>query len=206
MDELLHQIKHAAQQQSQEHRSFVYAHVASYDPKLHRVRCVIPSMRDAANNCVLTSWMPLGSSWSGNGFGFQIAPVGGATAQNPTAGEPVVIQLVERAYGVAAVASMFFNQTSLAPFPELQPGEMGIKHKSGSTLQFTNDGNVALTAHQDLLATAQRDVIVTATRNATVTAATKAQVTAPEIDLGNGGTLQAVKLADGSNSTVLKAQ
>jgi hypothetical protein len=29
---------------------------------------------------------------------------------------------------------------------------------------------------------------------------------APEVDISNGGTVQAVKLADGTNSTVLKAQ
>jgi phage baseplate assembly protein V len=40
----------------------------------------------------------------------------------------------------------------------------------------------------------------------TIKGSTKVTVTAPEVDISNGGTLQAVKLADGSNSTVLKAQ
>jgi hypothetical protein len=39
-----------------------------------------------------------------------------------------------------------------------------------------------------------------------VIASSKVTVVAPEVDVSNGGTLQPVKLADGSNSTVLKAQ
>ena len=176
MDELAHQIKQAALQQSQEHRPFVYAHIASYDPKLHRVRCVVPSMRDAGNNPTVTSWIPLGSAWAGNGFGFQVAPLGGATQQNPTAGEPVLLQLVERNYGVSVVASMIFNQVNLAPFPELQPGEMGAKHKSGSLLQFTNDGNVAVTSHQDLVVSVGRDATITTEGTTTVTATGDASI------------------------------
>ena len=144
MSELAHQIKHAAQQQSQEHRPFVYGHISSYDPALHRVRCIVPCMRDEAGNFTLTSWMPLQSTWVGPGWGIQIAPMGGATQQNPMAGEMVQIQLIERHYGVSTVASMFFNQTNKPPFPTLQPGEMGMKHKSGSLWQFTADGNLTI--------------------------------------------------------------
>lgn len=171
MDELIHQIKHAAQQQAQEHRPFLYAHIASYDPKLHRVRCVVPSLRDEGDNPVVTSWMPLASAWVGQGWGLQIAPKGGATQKNPTAGEPVVIQLVERSRGVAAVASMFFNQVNLAPFNDLQPGEFGAKHESGSLLKFTKDGDVQVSASRDLLLSAVRDVTITAGRNLSAGAA-----------------------------------
>jgi hypothetical protein len=178
MDELAHQIKHAAQQQSQEHRPFVYAHIASYDPKLHRVRCIIPSMRDEASNYVLTSWMPLESSWVGPSWGIQIAPLGGATQENPTMGEMVQLQLIERQYGVMTVASMFFNQTNQPPFPTLQPGEMGMKHKSGSLLQFTNDGNVAVMSAQDVVVNAGRDANVTTVRNAAINATGDASIVA----------------------------
>lgn len=39
-----------------------------------------------------------------------------------------------------------------------------------------------------------------------VKASSKVTVMAPEVDISNGGTVQALKLADGSDSTVLKAQ
>ena len=44
------------------------------------------------------------------------------------------------------------------------------------------------------------------TTQVTVKASSKVVVQAPEVDISNGGALQPVKLADGSNSTVLKAQ
>ena len=183
MDELLHQIKHAAGQQSQEHRPFVYGHIASYDPKLHRVRCVVPSLRDEAGNPVVTAWMPLCSSWVGAGWGMQIAPTGGATQENPTAGEPVVIQLVERNRGVMAVAGLFFNQVNMPPFDDLEPGEFGMKHQTGSLLKFTKDGDVQVSAARDLALSAARDVTITAGRNLTATAADVARMTGQNLQL-----------------------
>lgn len=46
----------------------------------------------------------------------------------------------------------------------------------------------------------------TSAPNVIIKASTKVTVTVPECDISNGGTLQPVKLADGTNSTVLKAQ
>jgi len=179
MDELAHQIKHAAQQQGDSPRPFVYGHISSYDPKLHRVRVVFPSLRDEADNPVLSSWMPLESHWVGPSWGFQVAPIGGATQQNPTQGEMVQVHFVEHRYGVTSCAKMFFNQVNQPPFTDLKPGEMGMKHQSGSYLKFTNDGNVTAVTHQDLVATVGRDATVTPTRDAVVTAGRNATVAAP---------------------------
>lgn len=50
------------------------------------------------------------------------------------------------------------------------------------------------------------DIGDSSTTTVKVIASTKVTVVAPEVDVSNGGTWQPVKLADGSNSTVLKAQ
>lgn len=44
------------------------------------------------------------------------------------------------------------------------------------------------------------------TETITIKSSVKVVIQAPAVEISNGGTLQAVKLADGSNSTVLKAQ
>jgi hypothetical protein len=44
------------------------------------------------------------------------------------------------------------------------------------------------------------------TTNLDIQASTMAKITSPRTQVGNGGVLQAVKLADGSNSTTLFAQ
>jgi phage baseplate assembly protein gpV len=166
MDELAHQIKHAAQQQSDNPRPFVYAHISSYDPKLHRVRVVFPSLRDEANNPVVSSWMPLESHWVGPSWGFQVAPIGGATQQNPTQGEMVQVHFVEHRYGVTSCAKMFFNQVNQPPFTDLKPGEMGMKHKDGAIIKFTNDKKLVISSALEIDITAPTTVI---TGNVTVT-------------------------------------
>jgi hypothetical protein len=145
-DELAHQIKQTSQQQSEDYGPFVYGHIASYDPALHRVRCILPAMRDEGGNAILTGWMPLGTSMAGPGIGFQYAPLGGATVQNPTAGELVKISRFDRTTGVGHIDGFMFNQVSSPPFPELAPGGLGIKTHAGSSLVMDQNGNVTVQA------------------------------------------------------------
>lgn len=183
-DELLHQIKHGASQQAGDDVPVAFGHIASYDPKLNRVRLTIPSWRDEGGNAVLTGWMPLTSGWVGNGWGMQIAPKGGASVDNPTQGEPCVISIVRKNQGVHLVAGLYFNQANMPPFPDLMPGEFGMKHETGSLLRFTQDGDVLLTTFRDLVATVGRDALLAVTRDVLVTGARDFKVTASrEIDL-----------------------
>jgi hypothetical protein len=229
-DELAHQMKHIAAQQAETYRPDVYGHVASYDPGTHRVRLVIPSLGDGDGNYVLTGWMPLGTIMAGSGWGVQIAPQGGASVQNPTAGEKCKVSIIERNYGVAVCAEMCFDQVFLPPFPGLQPGEIGVQSLAGSFLHFHASGEVelnlptgdltAIVAQGNINATAnQGDVNVTAAQgNATVaatagtarvTAGQAVSVVAPLISLNNGSGSplpQPIKLADNSDSTVVIAQ
>jgi phage gp45-like len=154
-DELLHQMKHAAEQQSGGYRPFLFAHVSSYDPKLHRVRLVVPSLADEANNYVLTGWMPLGLV-----AGVQYAPKGGATVINPTGGEPCVVGIIERERGTCFVASMIGNQISPPAFTDLQPGEVGIKASTGSFVRLKADNSIAVTSPGKVVVTASEVDIV----------------------------------------------
>jgi hypothetical protein len=183
VDELTHQIKHAAAQQEGPWRPSLYGHVASYDPATHRVRLVIPSLDDGDGNYVLTGWMPLGTMMAGAGWGVQIAPLGGATIANPTGGELCRVSLIERNYGAAVCAEMVFNQVNTPPFTDLQGGEMGIKALSGSFLRFHASGQVELNLPTgDLAATVvQGNITATAEQGNVTVAATQgdAIVSAP---------------------------
>ncbi len=143
-DELLHQMKHAAAQQAGDTVPIAFGHISSYDPKLHRVRLIVPSWIDDGGNPVLTGWMPLATGFAGLSYGLQIAPVGGATPQKPTQGEPCIIQLMRKGSGTSVCAGMFFNQTTLPPFTDLQAGECGLMAKSGSFIRFKQDNSVVL--------------------------------------------------------------
>lgn len=145
-DELLHQIKHAAGQQAQEFRAFAYGHVASYDPKTNRARVLFPAFRDQLGNMVLSPWLPCPTMWTGNGFGMQVAPFGGATSENPNRGEQCIVELIERQYGVTAIAHLTFNDSMTPPFPGMLPGEFGMKSKTGSTFYMDAAGNITVTA------------------------------------------------------------
>lgn len=175
IDELLHNIKMAGQQQDGDYAPFVYGHIANYDPKTHRVRVLLASVRNEDDVPVLTGWMTLGGV-GGNGWGMQIAPMGGATVDNPTSGELVLVQRIDRGFGVQAVACMVWNQVNVPPFPELQGGEVGIKCANGASLvldkqsNFTISGaaNVSVTGSGNLAMNVEGTANIQSTGNLTV--------------------------------------
>lgn len=117
-------LRHVAQQGG-EQVPFRYGHVSVYDPQLHRVRCIVPSMTDQDGNPTLSPWMPIGTMSAGNGFGVQVFFEGGATVQNPTAGEQCLIGTFDRQRGVSAVACCFYHSNNLPPatnLPSMQDG------------------------------------------------------------------------------------
>lgn len=132
MDELGHMIRHVAQQGGDQ-TPFRYGHIATYDPALHRVRCIIPSMTDQDGNPTLSPWMPLGTLSAGGGYGIQIFYQGGATVQNPTAGEQVLIATFDRQRGVSAVPTVFFHTNSLPPTTNLPSKMDGYNADAGAS-------------------------------------------------------------------------
>lgn len=125
MDNLGHIIRHVSQQGG-EQTPFRYGHISVYDPELHRVRCIIPSMTDQDGSPLLSPWMPLGTLSAGGGAGIQVFYEGGATVENPTAGEQCLICTFDRQRGVSAVPVVFFHPNSLPPSTNLPTQQDGF--------------------------------------------------------------------------------
>lgn len=164
-DELAHLIRQIASQQSAT-KVFAYGEISSYDEKLHRVRVSFPVLRDEEGNQELSPWMPLSSVWVGNGFGMQVAPIGG---------EQCIVELVESQHGVHVCANLLYNISSPPP-GGLTAGEALMQHQTGSFLKFHSNG--------DIETNTQGNVIVTSAQEIIVTAQTAVNVTAPQINLG----------------------
>jgi hypothetical protein len=130
--------------------------VSNYDPNLNAVRVIVPSMRDDQTGAPLHSgWLPLGSGWVGAGSGIQVIPQGGATADQPTLGELAVVSVNERGTGVAAVQCLLFSNAQPPPHTKLptgggmKPGEIIIRHVSGSLIRMHANGDVEVTTGGD---------------------------------------------------------
>lgn len=132
-----------------------------------------------------TGWCQVGSLMVGDHFGIQYALKGGATAEHPERGEQVQLSIQHRPSGLAAVANLTFNDTMPPPgggnnngggggggnnidpttdtdgSQQLQPGELIIKHESGSFIKFYQTGDVRLYTAQNLYALVQQDCDVT---------------------------------------------
>jgi hypothetical protein len=197
MDEFLHLIKQAAAQQTGDYRPFVYGHIASYDPKLHRIKAIVPSLRDENDQPVLTPWMPLGSLMVGSGFGVQFAPVGGATYEKPTDGEQVTIHIIDQDQGVSLSAHLAFNQVMAPPFTDLKPGEAAIKVKSGSYLKMTANGDIEANTQGKTLINAKGDVDIATDGSAVVAAKGAVTITGSSVTI-QGETIQAVPPSGGA--------
>lgn len=77
---------------------------------------------------------------------------------------------------------------------------INLVHPSGATLTLAANG--AWTIH----AAGGAQVVIDQSGGVTVTASTAVNITAPSIVAGNGGVTKFVKLADNTNSTILRAQ
>jgi hypothetical protein len=109
---------------------------------LHRVRLIVPSLRDDGGTPILTPWMPLLTLHVGNGFGVQWAPYGGATFENPTAGEQMLIHVIERTQGISLAAAPAYNQQMQPPFAQMNAGDFAVKAPSGDYVYLPANGQV----------------------------------------------------------------
>jgi hypothetical protein len=199
-DELTHLIKQAAAQMG-ETKPFLYGHISSYDPTQHRVRCVIPSMTDTDGNPTLSPWMPMLTPMSGAGYGVQSVPFGGATLDDPTKGEQVLIGMFDRQRGVAAVLGMFYHGTNPPPASNLpsqndgyqnaaaanSPGDLIISAPpqtdggANSFIRLRQNGNIEVWAASQANINVLGDVNLTIGGNATATVTGDASVTAATV-------------------------
>lgn len=110
--------------------------IANYNPTTYQVKVFIEPQDTEAPNNTLTGWIPLLSSWVGNGWGM-FAP--------PSIGAACALHFSEGNFGAPFAAQMLFNNTNLPV--AVQSGEFWLVHESGSTLKLTNDGNVTLSGN-----------------------------------------------------------
>lgn len=208
-DELLHTIKQVVAQAMIDQRSFVYGHIASYDPNGHRVRCIVPCMQDDNGQPLETPWMPMGTLSAGQGYGIQVVYQGGATVDKPTNGEQVLIGLFDRHRGVSAVPAMHFHDNAQPPATKLPqgtsspvaPGDVLISNPSMSLLRLHANGDLEYTGTAKVIVNTTGDVTVATTQgkatvssqgdatittqgNASITAKGKLNLTAAAISFG----------------------
>lgn len=221
-DDLTNTLLQVAQQQFGDRIQCVTGFVSSYDPSSHRVRCIVPSwFNPGSSELTLTGWIPLASQWTGNGWGMQFAPFGGATQTNPTGGEQVLLTVYSDRNGTYIGTALLWSDKVAVALPTLAAGEGVLKHSSGSALYFRADGSVLIqsaagltaTVGGDLTATVtggltatvegsvsvttQQSATINATGGATVTSAASVVVEAPSVELGSssqisGGSLQSL--------------
>jgi hypothetical protein len=195
-DQLVHMMRQAVSQP--EATPFRYGHIASYDPATHRVRCIIPSLTDEDGVPTLSPWMPMGTLSAGNGYGVQVIYQGGATVDNPTAGEQVLIATFDRQRGVSAVPCMFFGGGISPPNVDLPqqsdgfastaaagaPGDVLISAPpataggANSLIRLRQNGDIEIWSAGKLTANVVGDANVTVGGNSTQTVTGNATVTA----------------------------
>src|SRR5580692_8718016 len=75
----------AAAEQTQNLEFYIIGHISAYDPATSSCKVIYPYYTDNTNqNFTESGWVPLATCWSGNGFGDQVAPYGGATINDLT--------------------------------------------------------------------------------------------------------------------------
>ena len=168
--EILQLIQHQSYARSSDNVWNIQGHIANWDPATGAVDAVIPIYTDEdAVQYVQTPYMPLASAMTGNGFGMQYRPIGGASVTNPTGGEEINIQITDTEIGAIGSASLVFNQSlqippsqnlannTTTPTPpgngntQLQPGEFIIRHQTGSYIRFFQNGDIQIVATNNLI-------------------------------------------------------
>lgn len=113
--------------------------VTAYDPDSYSVKVQLQPTGEE------TGWIPLGTVWAGNGWGFAAGPVIGAQ---------VSIDFDSGRAGDGQATVQLYNDEDRCPGPP--SGELWMVQKSGSLLKFHNDGTVEVTAAATMKFTASQ--------------------------------------------------
>jgi uncharacterized protein involved in type VI secretion and phage assembly len=101
--------------------------VDSYDPSRHAVKVMFPDEQK------LSGWLPIGSAWTGNGWGLHMAPVIGAQ---------VVVSYHDGDINAGFVSHQLFSK---ADNPLSVPaGDMWLQHQNGCAFKLHATGLVEL--------------------------------------------------------------
>lgn len=101
--------------------------ITAYDPAEYAIKVALQPTGEE------TGWIPLGTPWAGNGWGFAAGPMIGAEVQ---------VDFDSGQIGVPMAGSQFFNNEDRCPAPP--SGELWIVHQSGSMLKFLNSGAIVI--------------------------------------------------------------
>jgi hypothetical protein len=142
MDRLANQMRIAAVRATQFDVSSAKGVVTSYDPNRYAAKVFIMpegSFPDETGEIEESGWIPVNTSWSGNGWGM-FCP--------PSPGDQVTIQFIEGDTTSAEIVGRVFD---VAHLPLNVPsGEFWLVHASGTFLKLTNDGKVSLNSSAEI--------------------------------------------------------
>jgi hypothetical protein len=108
--------------------------VTNYDPDRYAARVKLQP------EGIMTGYLPVTSPWVGNGWGFY-AP--------PNIGDVVEVHFQQGGKEAGFIVNRFYS-TKTKPV-SVQSGEFLLRHKSGSFIRFTNNGDVIISAARDLI-------------------------------------------------------
>lgn len=140
VDDLVRAMKQVARDEVGHQAIATWGYVSAYDSDTHSIKAILPSFRSTGANGELepieTDWIQLGTPWSGDGFGDQMAPyAAAATPDNPAGGEQVQITIVSSATGASVATAMLFN-TSFSPPGGVDAGERIIQSQAGKSVKW----------------------------------------------------------------------
>ncbi|TCG09366.1 hypothetical protein BZM27_06085 [Paraburkholderia steynii] len=134
IDNLLNQIRAHAQMAQGEKTTHRVGQVTAYDPSKYSVKVKMwPDTQESLG------WIPLASTYIGNGWGL---------VAGPSIGDQVMIAFDREDQDAGVVVGRFF--TDVEQPPAAPSGDFWLVHKSGSLLKFHGDGSVELTANATL--------------------------------------------------------
>lgn len=159
--DIVHEILRQSNQQMQDMELAFDGHISTYDVATNMAKVIVPvlGVDDDGDNSSgggqsswETNWIPVAAPFVGNNFGIQYCFKGGATAENPAAGEPVIVIKQNRENGHMYCIPSNYNKQMVPP---------GAGISTGSNPTVAEDSNSNITDSSD----AGQDVNGTAKQN-----------------------------------------
>lgn len=118
--------------------------ITGYDPAKQAVKV---TLQPEGNE---TGWLPLGSTWVGNGWGMVCAP---------NLGTQVEVAFVDGNNEAGSANLRFFSNVEVGP--AAPGGEFWLVHKSGQSVKLTNDGKLSVSDGHGATVTLNGDGTIT---------------------------------------------
>lgn len=129
MQELMNLVRREAMRVMRNHTRPRVGIVTAYNPKTHMVKV---KLQPKGNE---TSWIPVSAHHMGNGFGVMVAPkIGDQVEVGFQGGDSHTPRVVGR-----------FHSDQDKP-PQIEAGEVLVKHESGAGIYINKDGDIILKA------------------------------------------------------------